>query len=348
MKHRLRQWQRRSMRSLLRRFVDRGIILLYHRVSEDDIDPWGMNVTPARFAEQMEALAASEVGALPLADAVRSLTSHRALDRFVSVTFDDGYADNLAVAKPIMEKLGIPATVYVPTTYVDERQELWWDKLQRLVLEPSTFPPEIELRIAGTSHRWSLGDVARYDDATAREHRHWRVWNSPPTERHRLYLALHSLIRPLSYTEQHEVLDALAGLRRAETPPLVRHPLLSAEEIRAFAEPGRFEVGAHSKTHPVLSSLSHGDQRLEIRGSRKRLEEIIEGPVTAFAYPYGSTDTYTIATKQIVRDARFESACANRPGWVGMGIDTFELPRFQVKDWDAREFRRHLRRWFRG
>ena len=196
MKHRLRQWQRRSVRSLMRRFVDRGIILLYHRVAEDDADPWGMNVSPARFAEHMETLAGAGFGALPLSDAVRSLNSHRPLDRFVSVTFDDGYADNLTVAKPIMERLGIPATLFVPTTYVDTGQELWWDKLQRLLLEPSTFPPDVELHIGGQSQRWALGETASYDEEAASEHQKWRAWNHPPTARHQLYLDLHALLLP--------------------------------------------------------------------------------------------------------------------------------------------------------
>lgn len=347
MMHRLRQWPRRSMRSLLRHFVDRGIILLYHRITDDDNDPWGMNVSPARFAEHMETLAA-EVEALALSDAVRSLTSRRALERFVSVTFDDGYADNLTVAKPILTRLGIPSTMFVPTTYVDSGEEFWWDKLQRLVLEPSTLPPEVVLHISGMEHRWQLGAFERYDQSTANEHRAWRVWVHPPTERHQLYLALHRLLLPLSYAEQHEVLDALAAQRATDVPEVVRHRVLSADEVREFVEPEQFDVGAHSKTHPVLSKLSVGDQRLEVRGSRKRLEDIIGGPVTTFAYPYGATDTYTTATKQVVRDARFECACANRPGWVGIGIDTFELPRFQVKDWEARDFRRNLRKWFRG
>ena len=343
----LRALPRRSVRLFRSRLVDRGVILLYHRIAERQFDPWGLNVDPSLFEEQMETL--SRHGQpLPLGEAVRSLHERRTPDRFIAVTFDDGYADNLAVAKPILARLGIPATLFVPTTYVSSGKELWWDLLQRLLLEPSTLPPVVELRIAGEAHRWALGDAARYDEETALRYRDWIVDMPPPTLRHFLCTILYALLKPLPYAEQHEVLAALAAQRGTESPDLVRHPVLTADEVRRFAEPGVYDVGAHSATHPVLSGLSAGEQRREIRGSRVRLEEMVGGPVTMFAYPYGGSTSYTAETKRAVVDARYEAAFINRDGAIENGSDRFELPRFQVKNWDAREFSRHLRKWLRG
>jgi peptidoglycan/xylan/chitin deacetylase (PgdA/CDA1 family) len=343
----IRALPRRSARLFRSRLVDRGVILLYHRIAERENDPWGLNVDPGLFAEQMEAL--SRHGQpLPLAEAVRSLHERRTRDRFISVTFDDGYADNLTVAKPILARLGVPATLFVPTTYVVSGREPWWDLLQRLLLEPSTFAPVVELEIAGQVHRWALGDAARYDEETALRYREWNVEMPPPTLRHFLCTTLHALLRPLPYAEQHQALAALAAQRQAERSELVRHRVLTAEEVRRFVEPGAYDVGSHSATHPMLSRLPVGEQRREVRGSRTRLEEIVGGPVTMFAYPYGGAGSYTAETKQAVIDARYEAAFINRDGAIDNGSDRFELPRFQVKNWDVREFSRHLRKWLRG
>lgn len=338
---------RRSIWFVGRRGVGRGVILLYHRIAQNEYDPWELNVSPELFADQMQALA--RLGDLiPLAEAVRSLHDRKTPDRFVSVTFDDGYADNLTVAKPILAQLGIPATLFVPTAYMDSGQELWWDRLQRLALEPAAFERVIELEIAGVRHRWNLGEAARCDAESAMRDREWTVYRPAPTPRHVLCAQLHSLLLPLPHAEKHAVLDALAKQRVPNGGEKIRYRPMSGDEVRRFAESGMFDVGAHSETHPVLAQLSAAEQRREALQSRTRLEELLGHPVTMFAYPFGGSGSYTATTKRIVIEARYEGACVNRRGTVRNGVDRFELPRFQAKNWTGREFARRLRGWLRG
>jgi peptidoglycan/xylan/chitin deacetylase (PgdA/CDA1 family) len=58
----------------------------------------------------------------------------------VVVTFDDGYADNLYEAKPLLEHYGIPGTFFVVTGYLAQQaeraHEFWWDELERVVMQP--------------------------------------------------------------------------------------------------------------------------------------------------------------------------------------------------------------------
>ena len=51
------------------------------------------------------------------------------------VTFDDGYADNLWNAKPLLERYDVPAAVFVTTGYAGQDREFWWDELETLLLE---------------------------------------------------------------------------------------------------------------------------------------------------------------------------------------------------------------------
>jgi peptidoglycan/xylan/chitin deacetylase (PgdA/CDA1 family) len=106
-------------------------ILLYHRVAELERDPQRLAVTPEHFDEHLRVLGAT---CTPVAYAdVPSLlrTPRRLPERAVAVTFDDGYRDNLHAAKPLLERHGVPATVFVASGYVGSGRAFWWDELER-------------------------------------------------------------------------------------------------------------------------------------------------------------------------------------------------------------------------
>ena len=97
-------------------------ILGYHRVTDE---PDRLSVTPERFRAQMEAVRAAGHVPVPLSQ-VYDLLAGDAGGRSVAVTFDDGYLDNLQHALPVLEDLGIPATVFLPTAVIDRDAEATW------------------------------------------------------------------------------------------------------------------------------------------------------------------------------------------------------------------------------
>jgi peptidoglycan/xylan/chitin deacetylase (PgdA/CDA1 family) len=97
-------------------------ILGYHRVS-DDVDE--LAVTPRQFRAQMEALRPSGIEPVRLAD-ISSLDELAQAGRYASVTFDDGYRDNLEHAVPVLRELGIPATVFLPVRILDGTATYRW------------------------------------------------------------------------------------------------------------------------------------------------------------------------------------------------------------------------------
>jgi peptidoglycan/xylan/chitin deacetylase (PgdA/CDA1 family) len=119
----------------------RAAVLLYHRVAETPVDSWRMAVSPVRFAEHVE-LIASRFRALHLGDLVAAAREQRVPASSVAVTFDDGYRDNLYAAKPLLERNGVPATVFVVTGYVDSGTDFWWDALERLRAVTGQAEPE--------------------------------------------------------------------------------------------------------------------------------------------------------------------------------------------------------------
>jgi peptidoglycan/xylan/chitin deacetylase (PgdA/CDA1 family) len=125
-----RLWQ---IRTVVRCRLDPGgIVLAYHRVEEEPPrDALGLAVSAAHFAEQLNVLRdmAKPVG---LRDLAAGLDSGRGMRGRVCLTFDDGYVDNLVVAKPLLESHEVPATVFVTSGYVGAEREFWWDQVERV------------------------------------------------------------------------------------------------------------------------------------------------------------------------------------------------------------------------
>jgi peptidoglycan/xylan/chitin deacetylase (PgdA/CDA1 family) len=133
------------MRRLRTRLTGRwGMILLYHRVCESPLDPWQLSVTPRHFAQHLEVIR-RKWRPMPLGPLVRALREGQRLERAVAVTFDDGYADNLLAAKPLLERYDIPATVFVATGCLEGGWGFWWDELESLLLRAGELPPTLDL-----------------------------------------------------------------------------------------------------------------------------------------------------------------------------------------------------------
>lgn len=339
---------RRGARSLKGRFTRRVVILLYHRVTEFTSDPHLLCVTPEHFAEHLEMLR-SQYRVTKLNRLVHTVQEGDLSRRGVVVTFDDGYADNLSNAKPLLERYDVPATVFVTAGYVGGEGEFWWDELDRLLLEPGTLPETLRLSVNGTSYQWELGEVTHYSEDDYQSYCRWNVLEKEDaSQRQHLYRSLCQLLRPLPERDRRKILDELLAWAGAEPGGRPTHRTLSANELYQMAEGKLVEVGAHTVSHPVLSALPATAQRAEIKESKARLEEILGRPVTSFAYPYGSPSDYTSETVTAVREAKFTCACSNFAGVVWRGTDHFQLPRFVVRDWNGEEFARRLWEWFRS
>jgi len=337
---------RRLAKDAVNLFGPRAIILLYHRVAELPADPQLLSVSSKQFAEHLQVL--REFGCpLQIKQLVRALQDGKLPRRAVLVTFDDGYADNLHHAKPLLERYNTPATVFITTGLVGQCRELWWDELERLLLQPGTLPEKLCLNINGSVREWNLGRASHYPDESFQQHRHWNVeMKNDPTPRHRLYRSLCLHLRSLSEGDRRDILDELVAWAGAESKGRVTHRMLSPEEVVRLADGNLVEIGAHTVTHPVLSSINTDMQRAEISQSKADLEEVLGRRVSHFAYPYGTRSDYSKETVAIVREAGFEATCSNFPGWVRNEANLYELPRYLVRDWDGEEFCRRLKEWF--
>jgi peptidoglycan/xylan/chitin deacetylase (PgdA/CDA1 family) len=305
-----------------------------------------LNVRPQHFAEHLEVLReyARPMRLQQLAHTL--LDGHLPNHRSVIVTFDDGYAENFYNANPLLERYDIPATVFPIVGLIGQQREPWWDELDQLLLQTSTLPEVLRLTIKGNVYQWELDERAYYTQEISDVYQCWTAWDDPPTVRHLMYRMLTELLHPLSEDERRDLLDRLqdwAGVRPVYRPS---HRPLSLEEVVGLGQGGLVEFGAHTVTHPTLSTLQVTSQQDEILTSKRRLEDILGRRVVSFAYPYGSKFDYTAETIRLVQQTGFSCACSSLVGSVGRSTDRFQLPRTWPRDWDGEEFATWLLKWF--
>ncbi|MGD7037007.1 polysaccharide deacetylase family protein [Methylotuvimicrobium buryatense] len=94
-------------------------------------------------------------------------------------------------------------------------------------------------------------------------------------------------------------------------PPSEQTKMLSADQIQEMSNAG-MEIGSHTCSHPDLSQLPFKQQLDELTRSKQILEDIVQKPVTGFAYPFGR---YNEDTLQAVQAAGYQWACSTRSGW---------------------------------
>jgi peptidoglycan/xylan/chitin deacetylase (PgdA/CDA1 family) len=307
------------------RHRDAPAILMYHRIATADVDPWGLSVSPERFAEQVQALRARRT-MLSMDAFVARLQSGDLPHDAVAFTFDDGYLDNLRRAKPILEAADIPATVFLTTGRIGTGKEFWWDELTRMILSRAE-PLFTRVAVDANGLQIDLPPIDREMEPRVT----WRAWDQPVTARETTYQRLWQALQGCAPERREE---AMAELRRlfGSTRPNPEDLPMSAADVRRLVS-GRISVGAHGCSHQLLTSLPAAARVEEIKRSRVEAEALSALPVTGFAYPHGDRDAETI---DMVRRAGYGWACSTCEATIDpQCADLHDLPRIAVGDWPA-------------
>jgi len=278
-----------------------GVVLLYHRVA-DVSDVHDLSVPPALFEEQLQWLA-RECHVLPL-DELLCGARDGLPERAVAITFDDGYLDTLHTAAPILERFGMPATVFPTTRWLETPGEYWWDVLERALCSGET-PPQL---VFEDGLVFATGTVA--ERRAAHDTLHDRLVHAALSERDRRIAEL----------------ERWAALK----PDRCRRPIV-ADELRQLSTVPGLSIGAHTVNHLALPDQDAPTQRTEVLESMQSLERVLGRRVDCFAHPYGAVDR---TTAHLVRGhCRWSAGC--RSAAIGASFDAAAFPRLEVKRWDA-------------
>lgn len=319
-------------------------ILLYHRIADSLSDPWDLCVSPQNFAEHLEVI--REIGEpIDIETLERNLQTGRLPAPGIVLTFDDGYADNLTHALPILERHRTPAAVFPPAGMVGEGREYWWDELEYVFLEAESLPETLELPIGGEVYRRSLGKECRLPRAEFVHRAAWRTWMPPNTVRQEIYLELWQLLHPLPNADRSAVIGTVLDWAQLPRPARDDRRIIRWDEAAALTAGGWFQIGSHGMTHSSLAALPPAEQAYELRESKRTLEARIGREVACLVYPYGKPADYSDLTVRLAAEAGYRIALINSRGLVRPGADPFRLPRFHVGNWPGEELARRLHTW---
>jgi peptidoglycan/xylan/chitin deacetylase (PgdA/CDA1 family) len=316
-----------------------GLILLYHQVGDQESDPWSLAVSLANFRHQIEVLR-SEVDIVPLRQ-LFGQTNCKSRRPRVALTFDDGYIDNFTAVRPLLEEHDVPATFFVVTGAIGSGREFWWDELEQILLRSNCFDRTLDIVIQGQRMQWDLNVDKDFHEMCAAANARWQFVDPEDTTPHqRCYRKLYSLIRLLPPASQTEMLDCIAISLRVR--PQTRHNKLplSHDQLTVLANGQLFDIGSHTTRHLFLPALSPQFQAIDTFESKNTLEEYVGRPVASFAYPYGRKTECTIG---VVQQLGFQIAC-QVGGECAPASSPLALPRWQIHDLEAMEFRKQLHR----
>jgi peptidoglycan/xylan/chitin deacetylase (PgdA/CDA1 family) len=274
-------------------------ILIFHRVlpEPDPLLPWDPDA--ARFDEILR-FTARHFNVLPLRDAVERLRSGTLPAAAACITFDDGYADNVTVALPLLQRYGISATFFVASAFLDGGR-MWNDD----VIEAIRIAPRGTL---------DLGDIglAAYEIGD-------------PTSRVNCYAEILRSIKYLAPERRGEVAQEIARRTNVATTPAL---MMTSAQLRQLHDAG-FEIGGHTNTHPILEKLSDRAAERDIVDGKDRLESLLGSRLGLFAYPNGVPGKdYSTRHREMVRRAGFSAAVSTSMAAVRSGADVYQLPRF--------------------
>ena len=296
-----------------------SLVLTYHRVGSGR-DPLQQCVEPGRLVDQVSVLR-ELADVVPLAELDKPSRSRR-----VAVTFDDGYADNAAVAAPILRDAAVPATFFIPSRILEDRTEYWWDRLEHAHLDGAPQAATVDVAPAGRRVRIDVRSEAG---------------------RLRSLKALNRRLRSLPLTVVEPLVAEIAGqLRASPSAACDAHAVMGATDVASIAAEPLFEIGSHGITHVMLSALPSADQEAELRASRASLERATGRPVTSLAYPFGTVVAFTEETIRLAQESGYQRACSNVAGPGHANRGRYRLPRHMVYDWSRDEFLHNVRRWF--
>lgn len=268
-------------KKLFRQNKKRGCIINFHGVREKATETFNNRHIPVKEFEKIIKYLSENFSIVTLAELFEM---HR-LNKFpakktVALTFDDGYKNNFDVALPVLKKYNVPATFYIITRGLKERQFVVWpDKIDLLKKQKNS--------IVVLTEKFEAPDYYNVE----------------------LKSELLNYVKTLG-DKAIEITDSLDGVNEVVEETVKNASelieLVSAEELAGFKNESLLEFGSHTHSHYNLEYLDTALIRQELQHSKDILENIVGKKVISVAYPDGS---YTSQINEIALEVGYKNLC---------------------------------------
>lgn len=289
---------------LLARVANRRrlLIVTYHGIREDESPARNWLLLPvSEFARQMEFLHSHyDVRPVDEALAVSSDGPPRAC-----ITFDDGYRNNLELALPILERLHLPATIFLPTAFIESSRLLWTTRL------------DFAFRDADDASRaqfavWASVDASVRSDGTLAYRVADALKRMPPERRDEVLMRIYSRVPEPS---------------SADVAP---HAFLTWSEVAAMEATGLITFGAHTVHHEIVRNLDDAALHRELSDSIAEVRRRCGRPSGVFAYPNGREVDFDERAPRVLREIGARAAVSTIEGLNDASTPPYALRRISV------------------
>jgi len=271
-----------------------GAILTLHHVRPPRPEAFQPNrlleVSPEFLDDVLASLRRAEVDIVSLDEMQRRLIECDFRRRFVCLTFDDGYRDNLRYALPVLRRHNAPFTLYIPTSFPDRMGELWWLTLERVIARQT----RVALEMDGADQRYDCDSTeAKYE---LFEHIYWWLRSLEDED------ALRRAVRELGVRYQVDDKAICAEL------------CMDWSEIAEIAADPLATIGAHTVNHVMLRKSDDEAARREMLNSAAVIEAALGKRPAHFSYPVGDRTSAGPREFRIAAELGFKTAVTTRPG----------------------------------
>lgn len=286
-----------------------GHVLLFHRVCTENnyILNNYLLVTQKYLENVLNFFISKNIDIVTLDECYNRITTNGKVKRFVTFTFDDGYADNLTHALPVFEKYNAPFAIFLTNAFPDYKIVCWWYLLENLVMNND----RIEFHENGIDYVYSTLTIDEKKDAFWKIRR-FIIESSPENFFPRLKTVFNDI-------DLFDLTKKLA-LSWDQVSELSKHPLVT--------------IGSHTVNHLALSKLTEEKAIHEISDSIKIIQGKIGKPVLYMAYPFGSS------SEASVREFNFARNCGVKMAFTAIDGNIFSshakhilsLPRISIDE----------------
>lgn len=272
-------------------------VFTYHQVLErrDTLRP--DEPDSAEFRADLETIS-RVFTVLPLPEAACRLADRTLPARAACITFDDGYTNNHAVAAPLLEAAGLPATFFIACGAIDDGA-MWND----LLIEA----------VSGSRGAPVFGALEGIDTAKL------ATLTGAPLVR--------ALLSALKYQPLERRLAIARRFYQDNVGAAIPRLMMSREQVADLARRS-FDVGGHTMRHPILKLLEDAAAREEIESCCAWLTEVTGKRPVSFAYPNGRPNVdFTERDVALVAAAGFETAVSTKWEFARAGTHPYSVPR---------------------
>ena len=264
-----------------------GTIFMLHRVQDENSNKLfsneNMKISPKKLDTKINELISNKFSFISIDELYYNLKNNIKSSKCIVFTLDDGYLDNYTNALPIFKKYNIPFTIYVTTSFPENKFVMWWYALEDVILNTNTS---------------IIFKSKKYDCSTL-------------NSKQQSFLEIRNKLVKTRYPNEEFLNNFKTYLDNINLNDY-NNLVMNWDILKDMSKEKLVTIGSHTITHPSFNFLNNDELSFEINQSRFLLEKKLESKINHFAYPFGSKIEVSNRIIKILDSYNFKTCVTTR------------------------------------